>query len=474
MARSKFGIAVDIMSMSDEVTGSCTVVIVKLRDGSNVRFIVDCGLYQEKEYQERNKKLGFKAENVDFCLVTHNHVDHIGRIPLLVKKGFSNPIYATETTSKLMPLALADSFKVLKNTAKVAGEKSLYLEKDVDKTISQIVPVKYYSMFKPSSNIKVTFLKNGHLMGAALILVEISDYECENVNLLFTGDYAKNNSFFDVRKLPSRITELPLNIICESTYGDFKTEKIKKCYTSNVAKHIKKTKGIVLSPVFSLGRSQEILYEYKKMQDKGKIDSEVPIFLDGKLTQAYTNLFLQDGLDIKKSMLNFMPQNVTYVNKANRQEIIDKKGPKIILTSSGMGTYGPAQTYIQNYISNSNALIHFTGYTADGTLGSKLKEAGIGELVKVNSVIRTKKARIEYTSEFSAHAKADELINFLSQFANIKTLIINHGTEEAKKAFAQEVLKEDFNIKNICILDSKYYFKLNSYGLIKTLPTKFE
>ena len=113
----------DLMATQPEVTGSCNLIIVKLPNDETIRFVVDCGLFQEKEYEELNNALPFNAENVDFCLVTHNHVDHTGRLPLMVKKGFFKKIYATETTCKLLPLALNDSFKVLRDISKRKKQK---------------------------------------------------------------------------------------------------------------------------------------------------------------------------------------------------------------------------------------------------------------------------------------------------------------------------------------------------------------
>lgn len=109
---------VDIMAMHEEVTGSCNLAIVKFPNGETLRFVTDCGLFQERKYDELNNELPFDPEKVDFCLITHTHVDHIGRLPYMVKKGFYRPIYVTETTNKLLPLALNDSFKVLSSVSK--------------------------------------------------------------------------------------------------------------------------------------------------------------------------------------------------------------------------------------------------------------------------------------------------------------------------------------------------------------------
>ena len=462
----------DLMATQPEVTGSCNLIIVKLPNDETIRFVVDCGLFQEKEYEELNNALPFNAENVDFCLVTHNHVDHTGRLPLMVKKGFFKKIYATETTCKLLPLALNDSFKVLRDISKRKNKKVLYNEGDVERTISLLSPCKFNETVEISPNVKITFLNNGHLIGAALILVQISYPGCNDINLLFTGDYNNKNMFFDVNPIPECILNLPLTIIQESTYGNMDTSEIIKCFRGNILKCINNG-GTVIAPVFSLGRSQEILYELKCMQNEGVLDKEIPIYFDGKLAIKYTDLFIKDGLDIREDMKDFLPENLRFVNKLNRNEVLEDLERKIVLTTSGMGSYGPAQVYIPEYITREGALIHFTGYTAEGTLGSRLKNTNVGETVEVGGVIAKKKATVEYTTEYSAHAKADEMIEFLKQFKNIKLVLVNHGEAEVKHIFANRILKE-VEAKRVGLLGRDYFFRINPYGLVKTLSTKFD
>ena len=461
----------DIMAMHSRVTGSCHLVVVKLPDGETIRFIVDCGLFQERDREDLNEFLPFAPEKLDFCLVTHNHVDHTGRLPLLVKKGFYREIYATETTCKLLPLALYDSYKVLKDVSKRKHCKNLYEEGDVERALSHLRPCKFNQEIQIGNNIKVTFLNNGHLIGAAMILVQIG-YLDESINMLFTGDYNCKNTFFDVNPVPEWILNLPLTIIQESTYGNMDSTEINECFKENVIKCIEKH-GTVIAPVFSLGRTQEILYELRTMQQQGILDTEIPIYLDGKLAISYTNLYIKDGLDIKPEMRDFLPENLKMVDKVSRVTVLEDQGTKIVLTTSGMGSYGPAQTYIPEYITRKNALIHFTGYTAEGTLGRRLKNTEIGEIVEVGGLFAKKSAEVEYTTEYSAHAKADEMIDFLKQFNNLKLVLVNHGEEEVKKEFAERIVKE-VEPKRVGVLNREYFFRVNSYGLIKTMGTKFE
>lgn len=463
---------VDIMAMHQEVTGSCNLIIVKFPDGETVRFVVDCGLFQEREYDDLNSVLPFNAENIDFCLVTHAHVDHIGRLPYMIKNGFLGKIYATETTCKILPIALNDCFKVLNSVSKRKNNKCLYSEVDVRKTLDSLKPCQYNETIRPYDNIKVTFLNYGHLIGAALILVQISYTGYEDINLLFTGDYNNKNMFFDVKPIPKWILDLPLTVVQESTYGDMDSTEIYKCFKDNIKKCINDD-GTVVALVFSLGRAQEILYELKNMQKTGELDLEIPIYFDGKLAIRYTDLYIKDGLDIKPEMRDFLPENLIFVDKETRSDVLYDTSKKIILTTSGMGSYGPAQTYIPEYISRKKALIQFTGYTAEGTLGNKLKNTEVGDTVEVGGLVAKKRANVEYTTEYSAHAKADEMINFLKQFKKLKLVLVNHGEIKTKNIFAERIVDE-VDTKRVGLLGREYFFRVDPYGLVKTLSTKFE
>ena len=468
--RTKF--YADIMSFHPEVTGSLNLVVVKYPDGTTTKFIVDCGLFQEREYSEYNKMLPFESETLDFVLVTHNHIDHTGRLPLLIKNGYNKNIYMTNITEYFIKLALNDSYKVLKNTAKRDNDKVLYSEDDVQRTLEKIIGCDYNKTVQIQPNIKATFLSNGHLIGAAMILVQISYPGCEDINILFTGDYNNKNMFFDVLPVPEWIKSLPLTIVQESTYGDMDSDEIVSCYKENILKAVNSGKTVV-TPVFSLGRAQEMLYEIKTLQQSGKLSKEIPIYFDGKLAIKYTKVYLQNDIGIKEEMKDFMPENLTYVDNDLRPDLLEDENPKIILTTSGMGSYGPAQTYIPEYLAKENALIQFTGFTAEGTLGARLKNTEKGMPVDVAGLLVIKRADVEYTTEYSAHAKADEMIEFLKQFTNTKLILVNHGETDVKEKFAERILK-NVTTKHVGILGREYFFRIDPYGWVKTMGTKFK
>lgn len=458
------------------VTGSCNWIEVTIPNKKSPKFIVDCGLFQEKEYDFLNRELFFDPNEIDFVLVTHNHVDHIGRLPLMVKRGYRGPIYTSKDTRTLMPLALEDSQKVLADAARRTGRPNLYSESDVEETLKLVKGFPYNETIQINENIKVTFFRNGHLIGAALILVQISCndpedcvYHHEDINILFTGDYNNKNIFFDVAPLPEWVKDLRLTIVQESTYGYMESKDMVKVFKNNVLDAISK-KMTVIVPVFSLGRSQEILYEIRKMQENGELDIGLPVYFDGKLGIKYTRLFLKGALDISSETKDFLPKNITFVDDTIRGSLLHDTRTKIILTTSGMGSYGPAQTYLPRYISREDALIHFTGYTAEGTLGHRIKQAKIGEKVEIGGLIAKKRAKVEYTTEYSAHAKADEMIQFLKQFKHLKLVLVNHGQVDVKKLFAARIVDE-IDPKDVGILGGEFVYRVNAYGLVEYISS---
>lgn len=471
MSGTKCRCYVDLFAAHSEVTGSNFLLVIKLPDGRQVKGVVDCGVFQEKEWENNNMKLLFDPKTVDFVLVTHAHADHVGRLPLLIKEGYQGKIYCTEDTAKILPHALFDSCKVLANRYKRNNMASIYEEQHVAQALTMLMPEPMNESFMVHDNVRVTMLSNGHIQGACMLLVQIMDYKEGYLNLLFTGDYNDKNTFFDVLPIPQWVRNLPLTIITESTYGDTDVPP-EKCFEKNIIEATQKGFSILI-PAFSLGRVQEVLYMLKCMQQSGKLNSDITVHLDGTLAIKYTQLYKSGALHINPDMKDFLPYKFLFVGKVNREEYASHGGQKIIVTTSGMGTYGPAQTYIPYYLGKERALIHFTGYCAEGTYGRKLKDAKQNEFIfsgDGGGILALKRAQVEFTSEFSAHAKAGTLIKLLKKFKNTKSILINHGEADTKIAFAKKVYSE-LECKKVAIINREEGFRIGEYGIIKPLNT---
>jgi metallo-beta-lactamase family protein len=461
----------DVQALHPEVTGSCILCVVRLPDGKKFKFIVDCGLFQERKYWELNKTLPFNANDIQFVLVTHNHVDHVGRLALLAKKGYCGKFYASEDTCRLLPPCLRDSGRILASSCKAHSEAPIYEEDDINTVVTNLQQVIPREQFKPCENVVVTAIRNNHLVGALSYLVQIKYTGFEDINILFTGDLKEQNMFLEDTSIPKWIRDLPLTIVTESTYGNERATG-KPVFRHNIIKALRRD-GTVVVPVFSLGRTQEVLYVLKALQDEGKINTNIPIYLDGKLAIDYTKMY--SSLNIKPSMQDFIPENLHFVEgdkKSKRREIKNDTSQKIILCSSGMGTFGSAPSYIQHYIQIKNCMIHFSGYCTEGSVGRTLKDAEVGSEIEVCGLMVEKKADVEYTDEFSGHAHENDLIDYLSCFNDIKLLAINHGEEEAKRQFGRDV-KQEVSPKDIFVLDRDNAVRVNSFGFEKSFKTKF-
>lgn len=465
---------VDIICGHSAVTGSCFYGNTRFSDGTKEEFVTDCGLFQEESFLSRNNKLIFDPKNINNVFLTHAHADHLGRIPMLYSQGYNHMVHTSNLTQDLMGIALRNSAKVLYNTVRASKTQPIYTIEDVDKTMNHVIGYDFNKKININKNMLVTFLGNGHILGAASILLRIRLRKDNYVNILFTGDYADENIFFDVQEYPKEIFDLPLIVFQEATYGNTFSWNKEFVLKDNVAKAIKEGKDI-LFPAFSLGRYQEIMYLVKTWQQEGIIPDCVKIILDGNLPLEYNQLYRKNKILLKPEMKNFTPKNtIVAPAKVPKEIILNDNAQKIIISSSGMGTYGPSAEYIEKMLPRKNALIHFLGYMAKDTYGWKLQDTAPGEFVLLrDGRVIQKNAEVKFTSELSAHAKADELLNFLNRFNNIKFLGINHGESESTQAYASYVTKNT-NIKDVFVLNEKTTYRFNEFGLVKTFTNQIE
>lgn len=464
----RYKFSVDISVKNKMVTGSAIMVTAHRVEG-DIKFLVDCGIYQgEEDYEEKNyARFDFRPENLSFLLITHVHADHSGRVPLLYKRGFYQRSYCTEDTATLLKYALPDDAKIMKISAKRNDMKPLYDDKDVENALKNVVAEPFNETFEPYEGVKVTFFKNAHLIGAATILVQIQSYGNEDINLLFLGDYNRKNMFFEVEELPEWVRELPLHIICESTYGHVDSADVRKpVFADNIVKWVNEEKKTIVIPTLSLGRYQEIAYVLKKMQDDCLLSTSIPIWFDGNLAIKYCNAY-KYFLQISSDKKAFLPFNSDFVT--DRESVLGYKGHQIIVTTSGGANFGPAPDYVNAFIERKDAAFHFTSYLWEESLGKNMLDTEKGEYVKVGSVLKKKIADVSTTSEYSGHATRDQLLEFLKTLKNIRSIEVTHGEPDVRQMFG-EYCKEQLDMRESDVaITGGYTIRVNTYKIIKTI-----
>ena len=349
----------------NEVTGSRLLLVVEFPDGTKRRILVDCGYFQEIKYRYLNYVDDLDPENIDAMIITHNHIDHTGLIPKFVRNGYRNKIYMTKITQELCPPFLYDACEQQDENAEDMRQRypeeadkfrPLYYAEDVEKAIDLFYGVSYRKTLEILPGIKMTYFENGHILGAGMVLVQCCWEGMQNINFFFTGDYRMKNCFYEVPPLPKWLRKLPLIMVHESTYGSTNANEIKKCFRDNVLTAFSKKQDILIG-AFAQGRMQEMLYFFKCLEDEGLIPEGYVICVDGplgiKTTQKYQSILSW----YNPSKADFLPKCVEFVTPKDRAHLPYDGRPKVVITTSGMLSNGPAHHYVPIYLGMKNALI---------------------------------------------------------------------------------------------------------------------
>jgi metallo-beta-lactamase family protein len=412
------------------------------------RFLVDCGLIQGSEtaFRDNHEPFSFNPDEVDVLLVTHAHMDHIGRIPKLVREGFRGVIYSTPQTRDLSAVMFDDAVGLIARESKETGKPPLYEEQDVAKALSLWRTHEYHSPFEFIPGLSAEFYDSGHILGSAMIKVSSGEK-----NFLFTGDLGNSPSPL----LPD--TEIISDVdylITESVYGDrnhgSKDERDAH-FLSVLRKGIAKG-GVILIPAFSIERTQVILYKLNDFIEGGLI-AKVPVCVDSplasKVTAIYknnTDLFkegvrkdIADGDDI------FAFPGLTFIRTMEESRALDNNnGAKIILAGSGMSMGGRVVRHEKTYLSNPNATVVMVGYQVPGSLGRHIEE-GEGVVVIEGEHVRIH-ATIEKIDGFSSHKDSDHIVEFISHMKDrVKKVFVAMG-EPKSSIFLTQRLRGELSI----------------------------
>lgn len=434
-----------------EVTGTCHEIRV-----GDKSILLDCGLFQGRRAESTEKNAGFSFDpktHIDALILSHAHADHAARIPLLYKKGFQRPIYSTYATQDLSEVMLLDSAYIQekdedfhtrhlpKSMIKSAGP--LYTQKDATQCMDLFVGKNYHERFEVIPGVTCTFLEAGHILGSAMILLEI-DTGGKTVRIGFTGDVGRNT--LPIIRDPEPMPKVDY-LICESTYGDRTHDSIltARDKLKDVVVRTAKRGGKVLIPAFSLERTQEIVYDLHTLWDEKEIPA-IPIIIDSPLASRVTGIFQkhpecydQDMFErfLKKAHNPFQFSLVTYTESVEEsKELNGARGPMVIMAGSGMCEAGRIRHHLINELEDPRNTVLAVGYMAENTLGRRIIDKDIEEVRIFDQTIR-KKAEIEYINAYSGHADKNDLDALIQSVEGLKSLYLVHGEESSMYALAE-------------------------------------
>ena len=433
------------------VTGSCHCLEV---NGKTI--LIDCGLQQGRD-EISNAEFPFAANAIDYVLVTHAHIDHSGRIPMLIKYGFSGEILTTRVTAALMEIMLADSAHIQESDAewknrkgKRAGSASvepLYTIEDAQRVSEFVKTCEYNQVIDLCEGVQVRFVDAGHLLGSACIELTLTE-DGVMKKIVFSGDLGNVNQ--PIISDPTHLHAADY-VVMESTYGDRNHEGVWS-YTDDLAKIIDQTMasgGNVVIPSFAVGRTQELLYFIREIKDKKLVKSnpDFPVYIDSPLAKKATTIFTgdlhgyldEDALKLVAdgtSMFNFTNLRMTESTDESRA-LNEDKTPKVIISASGMCDAGRIRHHLKHNLWRPDSCIVFVGYQGEGTLGRHLLEGA--ESVKLFGEEIAVRAKIVNYTGLSSHADRDHLISWITDFTEQKPthVFVVHGDREVAPFFAK-------------------------------------
>ena len=434
-----------------------------LLEAAGARILLDAGLFQGRraETHTLNLQLPFDARRIDSVVLSHAHIDHTGRLPLLVKDGFHGPVYATPATRDLSAVMLADAahiqekdFEFLQRRGKAGLESEpLYSLRDAVAVQDLMIGVPYRRVFYVRKHLALDFLEAGHILGSAAVDLRVS--EGGNHRLVFSGDIGRSG--LPIVRNPEPPSGPIDTLIIEATYADRQHESFSDA-ESRLAEAIRRTAargGKVLIPAFAVGRAQELIYSLHRLSRAGQIP-QVPVYLDSPLAVDITTVFRmhpevfdrrEDFIEATNELFDF--PLLRYVREVAESKALDSNnGPAVIIAASGMVESGRILHHLAHGISDHRNLVLFVGFQAEHTLGRRIQNRP--EKVRILGQEYDVRAEVQSINGYSAHADSGELRAWVRRLGGpIRRAFVVHGEPPALDAMAAMLRQE--GVRNVTI-----------------------
>ena len=432
---------------AETVTGSCHLLEI-----NGLKVLIDCGLFQGgKKTEEKNyEDFPFNVQDIDIVLITHGHLDHIGRLPILLNKGYKGDILATNSTNHIAEVILKDSAKIqqedYKRNLRKAQRKGkegkvrepLYTTDDIPQVLSSLKRIEFNEDIHLGNKVVAKFRPSGHILGSAFI--EINSPEGK---IIFSGDLGNYESSLQADARPPTEADI---VVIETTYGNrnHRSMAATEAEFRELLQNAVQKQGKIMIPSFALERTQVILHQILKQQQNKQI-GKLPIYLDSpmatkftKLYQACANEFIEPiKQELERGIDPFEPDVLEYtVTTEQSKSINSAKGLTIIIAGSGMMSGGRITHHLKHNLWRKNACLIVVGYQAEGSLGRLLVDGR--KKVKIHGETITVRAEIKTIGGFSAHADKDDLLKWISSTGNAKAYLV-HGEPKVMKSFKQSL-----------------------------------
>lgn len=398
------------------VTGANYLLESMPEDGeAGVKILIDCGLEQGADMSEKNnRKFPYDPGGIDYLLVTHAHIDHIGLIPKLVKEGFKGKIFSTPCTKALAPLMLEDTLKIHGRGAETPNQPQYFDESDIVRTMALWHEMPYYVDTKLHGGFTVYPKNSGHILGSAILEISYNGKK-----IVFSGDLG--NSPSPLLKDTDFINDASY-LVMESVYGDrnHESSEERKDKLEDIIEDAVASGGALVIPSFSLEKTQVILHEINDLVEHKRVP-EVPIFLDSplaiKVTEVYKKFSRAFNEDVQKEIASgddiFSFKNLKFIRTAEEsKKIAEVPNPKIIIAGSGMSSGGRVIFHEMAHLPDPRSTVLLPGYQSPGTLGRRLQNGDkyvsiLGRRIPV-------RARVEIIEGYSSHKDSEHLVEFVS------------------------------------------------------------